>query len=63
VKPKRVVFDSLSELRLLAADRVEVNKSDIIVIDSINGYMSAMPDEGFLHAHLHERIWMHWRQL
>jgi circadian clock protein KaiC len=26
----------------------------VVVIDSLNGYMSAMPEEGFLQTHLHE---------
>jgi circadian clock protein KaiC len=30
--------------------------SSTIIIDSINGYQSAMPEEHFLHAHLHELL-------
>jgi circadian clock protein KaiC len=28
----------------------------VVVIDSVNGYQSAMPEEHFLHAHLHELL-------
>ncbi len=28
--------------------------AQVIVIDSINGYLAAMPDEAFLATHLHE---------
>jgi circadian clock protein KaiC len=33
---------------------VEEGGADLVVIDSLNGYMSAMPDERFLVTHLHE---------
>ena len=33
---------------------VETDGARMIVIDSLNGYMSAMPDERFLQTHLHE---------
>jgi circadian clock protein KaiC len=35
---------------------VEKHGSEVIVIDSLNGYMSSMPEEHFLHAHLHELL-------
>jgi circadian clock protein KaiC len=35
-------------------DRVEKGGVRIVVIDSLNGYLTAMPDERFLNAHLHE---------
>lgn len=35
---------------------VEKNGCKVIVIDSVNGYQSAMPEEHFLHAHLHELL-------
>jgi circadian clock protein KaiC len=35
---------------------VEEMGASLIVIDSINGYQSAMPEEHFLHAHLHELL-------
>lgn len=35
---------------------VEKDKARVIVIDSLNGYMSAMPEERFLTAHLHELL-------
>jgi circadian clock protein KaiC len=33
---------------------VEEKGAQVVVIDSLNGYMSAMPDESFLTTHLHE---------
>jgi circadian clock protein KaiC len=35
---------------------VEKDKARVIVIDSLNGYMNAMPEERFLAAHLHELL-------
>jgi circadian clock protein KaiC len=35
---------------------VEVHKSTVIVIDSLNGYRAAMPDEAHLSSHLHELL-------
>ena len=35
---------------------VEVQGASMIVIDSVNGYHSAMPEENFLSAHLHELL-------
>lgn len=35
---------------------VEKDKARVIVIDSLNGYMNAMPEELFLAAHLHELL-------
>jgi circadian clock protein KaiC len=35
---------------------VEVRGARVVVIDSVNGYQSAMPEEHFLHAHLHELL-------
>lgn len=35
---------------------VEKDKASIIVIDSLNGYMNAMPEEHFLTAQLHELL-------
>jgi len=44
------------EFAHLVRAAVERQKADVVVIDSLNGYMSAMPDERFLHAHLHELL-------
>jgi circadian clock protein KaiC len=33
---------------------VQANKTTLVVLDSLNGYVSAMPDEDFLTLHLHE---------
>jgi len=35
---------------------VEQDKSSIIVIDSLNGYLNAMPEEHYLTLHLHELL-------
>jgi circadian clock protein KaiC len=37
-------------------DDVEIRKTSIIVIDSLNGYRAAMPNELHLSAHLHEML-------
>jgi circadian clock protein KaiC len=39
----------------LVRDAVEQGAT-MVVIDSVNGYQSAMPEEHFLHAHLHELL-------
>jgi circadian clock protein KaiC len=33
---------------------VEIGKASVVVIDSLNGYLNAMPEERFLSTHLHE---------
>src|SRR5262249_7444044 len=35
---------------------VDENKASVVVIDSLNGYMNAMPNERFLALHLHELL-------
>ena len=35
---------------------VEQNKVKVVVLDSLNGYVSAMPNEEFLNLHLHELL-------
>ncbi len=35
---------------------VEAGRADVVVIDSLNGYLHAMPDERFLTLHLHELL-------
>lgn len=40
----------------LVRQAVEVDGATMIVIDSVNGYQSAMPDEHHLSAHLHELL-------
>ena len=35
---------------------VENDKTCVVVLDSLNGYVSAMPQEEFLHLHLHELV-------
>lgn len=41
---------------LQAVTDAEANGARVIVIDSLNGYMKAMPDERFLATHLHELL-------
>ncbi|MBX9678438.1 MAG: AAA family ATPase [Gemmataceae bacterium] len=40
----------------LLMDRVEKEKANVVVIDSLSGYLSAMPEERFLTTHLHELL-------
>jgi circadian clock protein KaiC len=35
---------------------VEEHRSRVLVVDSLNGYLNAMPEERFLHIHLHELL-------
>jgi circadian clock protein KaiC len=35
---------------------VQQHKSSVVVIDSLNGYLNAMPEERFLQIHLHELL-------
>lgn len=37
-------------------DAVENNNAKVVVIDSLNGYLNAMPNERFLTVHLHELL-------
>ena len=39
-----------------AVTDAEANGARVIVIDSLNGYLKAMPDERFLATHLHELL-------
>ena len=47
---------SPGEFAYLVRHSVEQDKARVIVIDSLNGYMNAMPEEQFLTAHLHELL-------
>lgn len=47
---------SPGEFASLVRRAVEVDDAKIIVIDSLNGYLHAMPDERFLTAQLHELL-------
>jgi circadian clock protein KaiC len=40
----------------LVMNAVDANGARLIVIDSLSGYLSAMPEERFLSAHLHELL-------
>ncbi len=47
---------SPGEFACLVREAVEKNKARVVVIDSLNGYMNAMPEERFLTAQLHELL-------
>jgi circadian clock protein KaiC len=47
---------SPGEFAWLVRQAVEKNKARVVVIDSLNGYMNAMPEERFLTAQLHELL-------
>lgn len=47
---------SPGELTALVQSAVENDDARVIVIDSLNGYMTAMPEERFLSAQLHEML-------
>jgi circadian clock protein KaiC len=44
------------EFACLVRQAVEVDHARVVVIDSLNGYLHAMPDEQFLTAQLHELL-------
>lgn len=47
---------SPGELTFHIRQAVEVDKVRIVVLDSLNGYITAMPHEQYLHLHLHELL-------
>jgi circadian clock protein KaiC len=47
---------SVGELVQLVRDEVELRNARLIVIDSLNGYLNAIPDERFLTLQLHELL-------
>ncbi|MEA2491131.1 MAG: circadian clock protein KaiC, partial [Acidobacteriota bacterium] len=47
---------SAGEFAFTVRRAVEEEKSSIVVIDSLNGYVNAMPEEHFLTLHLHELL-------
>ena len=47
---------SVGELVQLVRDEVETRSARLIVIDSLNGYLNAIPDERFLALQLHELL-------
>lgn len=47
---------SAGEFSFLVRQSVERDKAKVIVIDSINGYFYAMPEERYLTAHIHELL-------
>lgn len=47
---------SPGEFAHMVRESVERDKARVVVIDSLNGYMHAMPDERFLTAQLHELL-------
>ena len=44
------------EFSFLARQAVEKDGAKVVIIDSVNGYFQAMPEEGFLVAHMHELL-------
>jgi circadian clock protein KaiC len=47
---------SPGEFSRTVRDEVEKNGAEIVIIDSLNGYLNAMPNERFLMLHLHELL-------
>ena len=47
---------SAGEFSFMVRQAVEESKAAVVVIDSINGYFQAMPEEHFLTAHIHELL-------
>ncbi|HZW06088.1 MAG TPA: ATPase domain-containing protein, partial [Phycisphaerales bacterium] len=47
---------SPGEFAALVREAVEQGGARVLVIDSLNGYLNAMPEEGFLTAQLHELL-------
>ena len=47
---------SPGEFTNLVRNLVEEQKARIVIIDSLNGYMNAMPEERFLTIHMHELL-------
>jgi circadian clock protein KaiC len=47
---------SPGELAFRIRESVEQEGARVVILDSLNGYINAMPDEEFLHLHLHELL-------
>ncbi|HVZ64013.1 MAG TPA: ATPase domain-containing protein [Lacunisphaera sp.] len=47
---------SPGEFAHLVREATETDKASVVIIDSLNGYLNAMPDERFLNAQLHELL-------
>jgi circadian clock protein KaiC len=47
---------SPGQFAMLVREFVEANHAKVVVIDSLNGYLHAMPQERFLNIHLHELL-------
>jgi circadian clock protein KaiC len=47
---------SPGEFAHMVRDAVEIDKARVVVIDSLNGYINAMPEEQFLTMQLHELL-------
>src|SRR5205807_3319270 len=47
---------SPGEFAAMVRGAVEDFDARVVVIDSLNGYLSAMPEEHSLHAHLHQLL-------
>ena len=44
------------EFANLVRAAVEIDDAKVVIIDSLNGYLHAMPEERFLTLHLHEML-------
>ncbi|HJQ70322.1 MAG TPA: ATPase domain-containing protein [Blastocatellia bacterium] len=47
---------SAGEFSFMVRQAVEQDKANVVVIDTVNGYFQAMPEERFLTAHMHELL-------
>lgn len=63
VKAKKVTIQQVNPAELSPGDfafrvrqSVEVDKAQIVIIDSLNGYLTAMPQEEFLSLQMHELL-------
>lgn len=48
ISPGQLAFNIRAE--------VEKNGTKVVILDSLNGYVNSMPDEDYLHLHLHELL-------
>jgi len=63
VEKKRITMQQIDPAQMppgefvhLVRTAVERDKAKILIIDSLNGYMNAMPEERFLTIHMHELL-------
>jgi len=63
VQAGRLTIDQMDPARISPGElafnirrAVETEKTRVVVLDSLNGYVNAMPQDEFLHLHLHELL-------